>query len=110
VLVRVAQNAHLEVDSFKDQKFNGRVTDVANSANNNDTSSAASSTSSTTSTDATKFQVKIRVADKENFLPGMSVTADIETRSRTNALSVPIQCVTTRMPPTNSLTAGATNA
>jgi HlyD family secretion protein len=36
----------------------------------------------------------------------MSVTANIETRSRTNALCVPIQCVTTRLP-TNS---PATNA
>ena len=93
------------MDSFKDQKFNGLVTDVANSANNNDTSSASSSAS--TSTDATKFQVKIRVTEKEAFLPGMSVTANIETRSRTNALSVPIQSVTTRLP---VAAAGQTNS
>jgi HlyD family secretion protein len=103
VLVAVGQKVHLEVDSFKDQKFNGVVTDVANSANNNDTSSTTTSTSSTT--DATKFQVKIRVTEKEAFLPGMSVTAYIETRSRTNAVCVPIQSVTTRLPtntaPTN---------
>jgi HlyD family secretion protein len=42
VLVAPGQKVHLEVDSFKDRKFNGVVTDVANSANNNDTSSAAS--------------------------------------------------------------------
>jgi len=100
VLVACGQKVQLDVDSFRDRKFNGVVTDVANSANNNDTSSAASSTSSTT--DATKFQVKIRVSDKEAFLPGMSVTANIETRSRTNVLSVPFQSVTTRAP-TNSL-------
>jgi HlyD family secretion protein len=109
VLVSCGQKVHLDVDSFKDQKFNGVVTDVANSANNNDTSSAASSTSTTT--DATKFQVKIRVTEKEAFLPGMSVTANIETRSRTNALSVPIQSITTRLPtnnlPTNSAPATA---
>jgi HlyD family secretion protein len=96
VLIATGQKVQLEVDSFKDKKFNGVVTDVANSANNNDTSSAASSAS--TSTDATKFQVKIRVTEKETFLPGMSVTADIETRSRTNVLCVPIQSVTTRLP------------
>jgi HlyD family secretion protein len=95
VLIACGEKVHLEVDSFKDQKFNGVVTDVANSANNNDTSSAASTS---TTTDATKFQVKIRVTEKEAFLPGMSVTANIETRSRTNALSVPIQSVTTRLP------------
>jgi HlyD family secretion protein len=89
------------VDAFKDQKFAGLVTDIADSANNNDISTAASSSSSsssTTGTDATKFQVKIRLTDKQRFLPGMSVTANIETRMRTNVISIPIQCVTTRMP------------
>ena len=47
VLVAPGQKVHLEVDSFKDQKFNGVVTDVANSANNNDTGSTASSSAST---------------------------------------------------------------
>jgi len=97
VLVAVGQKVQLEVDSFKDRKFNGVVTDVANSANNNDTSSAASSSTSTT-TDATKFQVKIRMTEKEAFLPGMSVSAEIETRARTNVLCVPIASRTTRLP------------
>ena len=38
------------------------------------------------------------MADKGLFLPGMSVTADIETRYRTNVVTVPIQSVTTRLP------------
>jgi HlyD family secretion protein len=100
-LIKMSQKASLEVDSFKDQKFNGLVTEIANSANNNDTSTAAATSSSTT-TEATKFQVRIRVTEKERFLPGMSVTANIETRYRTNVLSVPIQSVTTRLPETNS--------
>lgn len=104
-LIAVCQKATLEVDSFKDQKFHGLVTEIANSANNNDTSSAALSTPST---DATKFQVKIRVAEKDNFLPGMSVTANVETRYRTNVLSVPIQSVTTRLPLTNSAATNST--
>jgi HlyD family secretion protein len=101
-LITNGQKAHLEVDSFKDQKFNGLVTEIADSANNNDTSSAAS-----TSTDATKFQVKIHITDKDAFLPGMSVTANVETRYRTNVLTVPIQSVTTRLPKDTS---GGTNA
>jgi HlyD family secretion protein len=101
-LIAVCQKAHLEVDSFKDQKFNGLVTEIAKSANNNDTSTTVS-----TSTDATKFQVKIHVAEREDFLPGMSVTANIETRYRTNVLSVPIQSVSTRLPEDLS---GGTNA
>ncbi len=36
-LIKVCQKAHLEVDSFKDRKFDGVVTEIANSANNNDT-------------------------------------------------------------------------
>jgi len=109
VLIALGQKVHLEVDAFKDRKFNGEVTDIANSAKNNDTSTTAVSSSGTQ--DATKFQVKIRVKDKEIFLPGMSVTAEIETRSRTNVLTVPIQSVTTRLPKeaTNSV-AGGSNA
>jgi HlyD family secretion protein len=98
-LIKVAQKVKLEVDAFKDRKFDGIVTEVADSANNNDTSATASAS---TSTDATKFQVKIRIQQREVFLPGMSVTADIETRYRTNVLSVPIQSVTTRLPATNN--------
>jgi HlyD family secretion protein len=100
-LIKLGQKASLEVDSFKDQKFNGLVTAIANSANNNDTSSAAA-ISSSTSTEATKFQVKILITEKERFLPGMSVTANIETRYRTNVISVPIQSVTTRIPTNNA--------
>ncbi|MBO4796739.1 MAG: efflux RND transporter periplasmic adaptor subunit, partial [Verrucomicrobia bacterium] len=40
---------------------------------------------------------RILITDKEAFRPGMSVTSEIETRYRTNALSVPIQSVTTRL-------------
>lgn len=97
VLIAVGQKARLEVDAFKDRKFNGVVTDIADSAKNNDTSTTAAVSSSGTQ-DATKFQVKIRVKEKEEFLPGMSVTAEIETRYRTNVLTVPIQSVTTRLP------------
>jgi len=99
-LIKVGQKATLEVDAFQDQKFHGVVTEIGNSANNNDTSSTTASSSST-STEATKFQVRLSVTEKLRFLPGMSVTADIETRSRTNVLSVPIQSVTIRLPATN---------
>jgi HlyD family secretion protein len=103
-LIKLCQKATLEVDSFKDQKFGGLVTEIANSANNNDTSTAASA-----STEATKFQVRIQVTEKERFLPGMTVTANIETRYRTNVLSVPILSVTTRLPATNNLAGTNTN-
>jgi HlyD family secretion protein len=91
VLIAPGQCAHLEVDSFKDKKFNGVVTQIANSSRNAGSSGGSSQ-------DATKFEVRIRVKEKEAFRPGMSVTAEIETRSRTNVLAVPIACVTTRVP------------
>jgi HlyD family secretion protein len=96
VLIQPGQKAKLDVDSFKDKKFTGTVTTVANSSEGLNTSSAAQSSSSS-SQSATQFQVRIRVNETEAFRPGMSVTTEIETRSRTNALSVPIASVTTRI-------------
>jgi len=95
VLIQPGQTAQLEVDAFKDRKFNGVVTEVANSSNDSGSLTAASSNNNQ---EATKFQVRIRIQDREQFKPGMSVTAEISTRSRTNILTVPIASVTTRMP------------
>ena len=93
VLIAPGQKARLEVDSFKDRKFAGTVTQVARSAK---------STAVGTQSEATKFEVRIRIDDKEPFLPGMSVTAEVETRYRSNVITVPIQSVTTRLSKTNS--------
>ncbi len=89
VLIKPGQNVRLEVDAFKDRKFTGTVTEIANSSK---TQLGASSQ------EATKFEVKIRILEKEAFRPGMSVTAEVETRGRTNVLSVPIASVTRRLP------------
>jgi HlyD family secretion protein len=96
-LIHPGQTVRLEVDAFKDQKFTGTVTEIADSAKNNNLN-LMSGSSSGGNQDATKFEVKIRIKEKEGFRPGMSVTADIETRSRTNVLSVPFASVTTRLP------------
>ncbi len=89
VRVHVGQKALLEVDSFRDIKFPGVVTRIANSAK---------AIAANTQQEATKFEVRIRITDKAAFRPGMSVSSDIETEYRTNVLTVPIQCVTTRLP------------
>jgi HlyD family secretion protein len=115
VLMEPGQCAHLEVDAFKDRKFNGALTEVANAAKGFGASSAGGMGGSSATGDATKFEVHIRIKEKELFRPGMSVTAEIETRSRTNVLAVPIASVTARLPKddksgkTNSV-AGATNS
>lgn len=95
----MGQKATLEVDAFKDRKFNGVVTDVASSSLDNDLPAAASSGGSGQTQEATKFEVRIRIKDKEDFRPGMSVSADIETTYRTNVLTVPLASVTTRSAP-----------
>jgi len=97
VLIAVGQNVRLEVDAFKDRKFTGTVSEIANSSGAAGLSALAQQSSSS-SQEATKFGVKIRIKEKESFRPGMSVTAEIETRYRTNALTVPIASVTTRLP------------
>ena len=89
VLIKVGQLARLELDSFRDRKFAGEVTEIANTAK---------ASGAGTQQEATKFEVKVRVKERELFRPGMSVTAEVETRYRTNVLCVPIQSVTTRLP------------
>jgi len=101
ILIDVGQKVKLEVDAFRDREFHGIVTEIANAAKGASSSSQSSSSSSSSSgsgQEATKFEVKIRIQEKEIFRPGMSVTSEIETRYRTNVLCVPIQSVTTRLP------------
>jgi HlyD family secretion protein len=93
VLIKPGQKARLEVDAFKDRKFTGTVTEIANTAKGFGQMNMGGQ-----SQEATKFEVKIRIQEKENFRPGMSVSTEIETRYRTNVLTVPLAAVTTRMP------------
>jgi HlyD family secretion protein len=99
VLIAVGQNVQLEVDAFKDRKFNGTVTAIANASKGASMGGSSSMSGlGSQSQEAPKFEVKIRINDKETFRPGMSVTAEIETRTRNDVLTVPIQSVTTRLP------------
>lgn len=109
VLIQPGQLARLDVDAFRDRKFTGVVSEIANSAKGSGNS--ALGMSSSTSQDSTKFEVRIHVQEKEVLRPGMSVTAEIETRYRTNVLAVPIASLTTRPPTKDSGTnSPATNA
>lgn len=90
-LIRLGQKAKLEVDAFRDWEFRGTVSEIANSAKGVGASGGQGQ-------EGTKFEVRIRIDDKEAFRPGMTVTCEVETRYRTNVLSVPIQSVTTRPP------------
>ena len=88
VLVSIGDTATIKVDAFKDQEFIGLVSEIGNSAN---------TTGLGTQQEVVNFQVKIKLIDpKTSLRPGMSCTADIETETIENILSVPIQSVTTR--------------
>ncbi len=116
VLLETNQPAEMEVDSFKDKKFKGLVTAVGHSSEGFDSGSSLgglSGGSGSSGQTATQFSVRIRFSDLAAFRPGMSVTATIETRTRTNVLAVPIASVTTRVikpDPAKSSGTAATNS
>ena len=105
VRVNVNDTALITVDAYLDHKFKGVVTEIANSAK----------TTGLSADQVTNFDVKILVlpssyealmkVGKVNPLrPGMSASVDIQTETRKNILSVPIQSVTTRTDTTNGKT------
>ena len=96
VLIALGQKTRLEVEAFRDRKFSGVVSEIANAAKGPASNSQSSGGGGGQQQEATKFEVKVLITEKEAFRPGMSVTAEIETRSRTNVLAVPIMAVTTR--------------
>ena len=90
VLVSIGDTARLSIDAFADRKVRAVVYEIANTA---------TSKGMGTQEEVTNFTVKMRVLDKDITLrPGMSMTADIETETHAEVLSVPIQSVTTRTP------------
>ena len=93
VLVALGDTAKIEVDSYPDRTFIGKVTQIANTA---------TSTGLGTQEEITNFEVRILINQPDTvvFRPGMSMTADIQTETRYQALAVPIQSVTVRMPKT----------
>ena len=86
--VKVGDPAIIRVDAFQDRAFTGKVREIANSAK---------TTGQGSQDEVTNFEVRISVLDQEKRLrPGMSATADIQTKTVENAVAVPIQSVTVR--------------
>ena len=103
--VHLGDSASIEVDAFNNRKFKGVVTQIASS----NTGAASQNALSTTTTYVTNYKVYIRLnpdsykdlidpTKKKNFpfRPGMSASADIQTKTHVNVLSIPINAVTTR--------------
>jgi HlyD family secretion protein len=98
--VKLGDSAIVTVDAYSEKKFKGIVTQIASSNN------GASNQLGAASTDVTQYKVYIRIlkesyADllgKGNFpfRPGMSASADIQTKTQTNVIAVPIIAVTQR--------------
>ncbi len=99
--VSLGDEVDIEVDAYIGRIFKGRVTQIARS------SSSVGTVSTLTSDQVTNFEVRISVeASSYNdlikpgkahpFLPGMSASVEINTETEKDALSVPIQAVTTR--------------
>jgi HlyD family secretion protein len=88
ISIELGQETEIEVDALLGQKLIGSVAEIANSAN-----IAAPGTTQ----QKTEFEVKIAVQTGSSELrPGMTASADIVTDARTDAISIPIQCVTVR--------------
>lgn len=88
VSIAVGQEAEIEVDALPEQVLKGRVSEIANSANVAGAGSADQKT---------EFEVKISIQDPPGTLrPGMTATADVATKAKENAVSVPIQSVAVR--------------
>jgi HlyD family secretion protein len=88
VLVSIGDTALIKVDAFGDRIFKGRVTEIGNSA-------IAEGVG--TQEQVVNFDVKIKLFNPDSQLrPGMSCNADIQTETKHNVISVPIQSVTAR--------------
>jgi HlyD family secretion protein len=99
--VHLGDSAIIEVDAFNNRKFKGVVTQIA--------SSIVSTSATTTTNDVTNYKVHIRLDPKSYkdlmdskmpkslvFRPGMTASADIQTKTHNDVLTVPINAVTTR--------------
>ncbi|MDX2048862.1 MAG: efflux RND transporter periplasmic adaptor subunit [Chitinophagaceae bacterium] len=101
--VKIGDSAIVEVDAYNNRKFKGVVTQIAS------TNRGVGGAATTSTTDVTNYEVRIRLDQSSYqdllnpkrpksfpFRPGMSASADIQTKTHANALSVPINAVTTR--------------
>jgi len=97
VKVKLNDTALVEIDAYLGEKFKGVVTEIANSAN-----VSGMSTDQVTSFDVKILLLKstykhlISKSQVNPFRPGMSASVDIQTRTKYNIITVPIQAVTTR--------------
>jgi len=97
IKVELNDTCMVEIDAYMGRTFDGVVSEIANSA-----SIEGASTDQVTSFEVKVYLLKssyedlIREGNPYPFRPGLSATVDIKTQIKEDALSVPIQAVTTR--------------
>ncbi len=102
--VNLGDSAVIEIDAYTSRKFKGIVTKIASS-----NTTAASASAITASADVINYEVRIRLlpssymdliassaTKKFPFRPGMSASADIQTKRHADRLAAPIYAVTAR--------------
>ena len=112
--VQLGDTALIEVDAYNDRKFRGIVTQIASSV-----TTSTGSTTTVSTNDVTNYKVHIRLSPDSYkdlidprharhfpFRPGMSASADIQTRTHLNVLSIPINAVATREKNTDNAVIG----
>lgn len=100
--VTEGQSARIQVDAIPDTVLRGTVREVAHTAITRGRG---------TQEEITNFEVKVSVVDRVPQLrPGMSATVEIETKSKSDALHVPIQCITMRAPEDTTMLTKASSA
>lgn len=88
VNVKVGDTARVRIDAFQGRDFRAVVREIANTARTSGLGSAD---------EVTNFEVRISIKEPGVQLrPGMSATADIETKVAANVVAVPSQSVTVR--------------
>jgi len=89
VLINVGDTTRIDIDAFGDKKFVGLVSQIGNSAK---------TTGAGSQDEVVNFEVRIRLLNPDNQIrPGMSCDADIETETRYDVITIPIESVTARM-------------
>lgn len=114
--VHLGDSALISVDAYNNRKFRGIVTQIASSV----TTALGTSTTTVSTNDVTNYKVHIRLSPESYndlidpahpksfpFRPGMSASADIQTRTHANVLSVPINAVAVREKNTDNAVLGS---
>jgi len=110
--VHLGDSALIEVDAYNNRKFRGIVTQIASS-------NTTAGQQAAVGNDVTNYKVHIRILPESYkdlinpsrqknfpFRPGMSASADIMTKTKTNVLAVPINAVTTREKDSDKVASG----